>query len=110
VKIYCRDKMIWSRIVPAATFLTRMKGLLGRKSLDPDEGLLISPCRQVHGFHMRFPLDILFLDRQFKVLKVICLNPGQISPVVKNAYYVLEVTAGQAEAFSISEDDQLSTK
>ena len=107
MKIYFRDELIWNNIGSAATFFTRMKGLLGRISLDPGEGLLISPCRQVHCFHMKFPIDTLFLDRQYKVLKILTLNPGQISPVVKDAYYVLEVTAGQAQKFGIVPEDRL---
>lgn len=110
MKIYFRDELIWNNINRAATFFTRMKGLLGRRSLDPGEGLLISPCSQVHSFHMKFPIDTLFLDRQYKVLKVLTLSPGQVSPIVKGAYYVLEVTAGQAQKFGIVPEDRLIIK
>ena len=107
MNIYFHDELIWNRIGSAATFFTRMKGLLGRRSLDPDEGLLIWPCRQVHCFHMKFPIDVLFLDRHYKVLRILTMAPGQISPTVKDAYYVLEVTAGQAHKFGIVPEDRL---
>jgi len=46
------------RLACACTWWRRLVGLLGRRCLDPDEGLLIAPCSAVHTFFMRFPLDV----------------------------------------------------
>ena len=55
------------RCTVAATPLRRMKGLLGRSGLAPDEGLLIRPATSIHTWFMRFPIDVVFLDREFVV-------------------------------------------
>ncbi len=47
----------------ADTFWTRFRGLLGRRYLTEDEGLLIQPAGSVHSFFMRFRIDVVFLDR-----------------------------------------------
>ncbi|TML60208.1 MAG: DUF192 domain-containing protein, partial [Actinobacteria bacterium] len=47
-----------------------MKGLLGRTSLPDGEGLLLKPCGSVHTFFMRFPIDVVFLDRELSVVAV----------------------------------------
>ena len=48
----------------------RMWGLLGRRSLPWGEGLLLRPAASVHTFFMRFPIDVVFLDRELTVLGV----------------------------------------
>ncbi len=47
----------------------RSKGLLGRDGLAPGEGLWIVPCEAVHTFWMRFPIDLIYLNRQHHVVK-----------------------------------------
>ena len=50
--------------------LARMKGLLGRSGLDQDEAVILRPCASLHTAFMRFNLDVVFLDKQGRVLKV----------------------------------------
>ena len=50
---------------------TRMRGLLGRKRLDYGEGILLRPASSVHTFFMLFPIDVVFLDRDLSVLRVV---------------------------------------
>src|SRR5215207_4523882 len=57
-------------IAVADTRRTRMKGLLGRRSLEPGEGLLLQPAGSVHTAFMRFAIDVVFLDRDLRVLRV----------------------------------------
>lgn len=54
---------------------SRARGLLGRPRLGRDEALLISPCNSVHGLGMTYPLDLLFLDRQGRLLRATRLAP-----------------------------------
>src|SRR4051794_40944928 len=49
----------------------RMRGLLGRDGLAQGEGLLIRPTNSVHMFFMRFPIDVVFVDRELSVRKVV---------------------------------------
>jgi uncharacterized membrane protein (UPF0127 family) len=88
--------VVCERCVVADSFLTRGKGLLGRRALDPDEGLLIKPCSSIHMFFMRFPIDAVFLDRDLRVLKVASqLKPWRMA-AKRGAKVVLEFGAGEA--------------
>ena len=51
--------------------LERMRGLIGRKALEPGRGMLILKCNCIHTFFMRFPIDATFLDRDGRVVRVV---------------------------------------
>ena len=55
----------------ARTFRERTRGLIGTKSLAPDEGLLIEKCNAIHTCFMSFPIDASFLDKDDQVVKVV---------------------------------------
>ena len=62
---------VWVQHVEvAATTLQRMRGLLGRRVLPIGHGLLIEACGSVHTVGMRFPIDVIFLDRAWKVRRI----------------------------------------
>ncbi|MBR1921080.1 MAG: DUF192 domain-containing protein [Kiritimatiellae bacterium] len=63
--------MLGFRAKVARTFRERARGLIGRKSLAPDEGLLIERCNAVHTFFMSLTIDAYFLDAQDRVVKVV---------------------------------------
>jgi uncharacterized membrane protein (UPF0127 family) len=91
----------------ADTFLRRLFGLLPQKKAVTWRGLLIIPCRQVHTFGMRFPIDVLFL-KNGAVLRILpSLNPGRISPFVREADSVLELAAGAAAEHQIQIGDEI---
>ncbi|HKQ81276.1 MAG TPA: DUF192 domain-containing protein [Steroidobacteraceae bacterium] len=80
----------------ASNFATRLIGLLNRKSLHREEGLLISPGGSIHTIGMRFPIDAVFLDDQLQVLKVAShVRPwrGVLAP--RHTRHVLEIRAGR---------------
>ena len=73
---------------------TRKKGLLGRSSLSSGEGLWIVPCQSIHMFFMRFPIDLVYIDRKNRVRKVRSnVRPWRISACL-TAHSVLELPAG----------------
>lgn len=83
------------RVEKANTFHMRLKGLMGRKTIPPDRALVIYPCISVHTWFMRFPIDVVFLDKSGQVLWIIRnMAPYKISPVVKGSYYVIEMLGG----------------
>jgi|SRR5579862_1398038 len=87
--------VIAERLRPAHTHWTRLKGLLGTRTLPPGDGLWIKPCRQVHMFGMRYAIDVVFLDAAQQVVHTVeALAPGKISPKVAAAASVLELPAG----------------
>lgn len=80
----------------ADSFVTRGLGLLVGKALGDGEGLLIAPCSAVHTVGMRYPIDVVFLDRQARVLKVCpAVRAGRMRFRLR-AHAVLELRAGAA--------------
>ena len=72
----------------------RSKGLLGRDGLSAEEGLWIVPCEAIHTFFMRFPIDLVYLDRNRRVKKVRSnVRPWRLSGCL-TAHSVLELAAG----------------
>ena len=87
--------IVAERLRPAHTHWTRLKGLLGTRSLAPGEGLWIKPCRQVHMLGMRYAIDVVFLDQSGAVVQTVKgLAPNRISPKVKEAASVIELPVG----------------
>ena len=100
--------MLADRLRAAHTHWSRLKGLLGTRTLEPGEGLWLRPCRQIHMFGMRYALDVVFLDDEFRVVRTVTeLQPGRISPKVGQATSVLELPSGRLAAFGIAPGAQL---
>lgn len=93
----------------ADTFIQRFRGLMFSDSFPPQsDGLLLSPCNSVHTMFMRYKLDVLFLDRDGRVLHVIdAMPPWRFSPVVRGARRVLEVSSGTIAQYGVSVGDRL---
>jgi uncharacterized membrane protein (UPF0127 family) len=84
-------------------------GLLGRRGLAKDEGLLLTPCTSVHTFFMRFPIDILYLDRERVVVKAVrALRPFRVSACLRGGHSILELAAGALEASGTQVGDRLA--
>ena len=87
---------------------TRSKGLLGRSSLEEDEGILLEPGSSIHMFFMRFPIDAVFLDRDRRVLRVAAdLRPWRMASK-RGAKSVLELPAGRCDRAGVREGDRLT--
>ncbi len=88
-------KYIASSVIEADTIFKRMKGLLGRDSLPPGEALWLRPCKSVHTIGMKFPIDILFIARDNRVVGMEeSIPPNRFSAFVFKAAGVLELPAG----------------
>lgn len=91
-------KTVASRVEVAKTFVDRLAGLLARPPLKPGQGLLIRPCKGVHTWFMRYPIDVIFLDSDWTVVALVKeLAPFRFSPVVTAAAMALELPAGTIE-------------
>jgi uncharacterized protein len=76
--------------------LSRMRGLLGREALEPGTGMLLSREPSVHTFFMRFPIDVVFLDKAKTIVKIVHdLRPWRAAGARK-AVAALELPAGAA--------------
>jgi len=95
--------------VLADTPFTRIKGLLGKKALKEGEALIIKPGNSIHTFFMYFPIDVLFLDKNNRVIAAIAsLKPFRFSPVYFRAIFVLELPADTIQSTSTQKDDTIS--
>jgi uncharacterized protein len=103
-----RDDDVLAVAEVAASRGQRTRGLMGR---DEYEGaLVIRPCRQVHTFGMRFPIDVAFCDRSGIVLHVSCLGPRRISRVVWRSAFVIEARTGSFERWKLRPGDVVELK
>lgn len=79
----------------ADTFPDRFKGLMLKEEGDTQYVLAISPCKQVHTFFMRFPIDVVFCDKKGCVLEVHRhVEPWKVDKLVTRAYSAIEAPAG----------------
>lgn len=87
---------------------SRMKGLLGRTHLAKEHALWLAPGNSIHTFFMKFPIDVVFVDRHLRVKKVYQqVQPGRLIWPVLGASSVFELAAGVANPDKISVGDQL---
>jgi uncharacterized protein len=100
--------VLCERCERAESSLARLRGLLGRDSLAPGEGMLVNPAPSVHMFFMRFPIDVAFLDRSKTVVKVVHdLRPWRMAGARK-AVAALELPAGTAARCGLRVGDTLT--
>lgn len=93
-------------LIVADSILTRMKGLLGKDSLQSGSGLLLKPCKGVHTFGMRFAIDVVILDRENRVIAIKNrLKPNRMTAIYLSATTVLELPAATASAAKLSVGD-----
>jgi uncharacterized membrane protein (UPF0127 family) len=86
-----RNTLLADRCQFANSFWSRLIGLLGRKTITEGEGLLLDRCQAIHTNGMRFPLDVLSLDKDLRILRTIeNLQPFRIR-ILTNAAFVLEL-------------------
>ncbi|CZR10330.1 DUF192 domain-containing protein [Trichococcus ilyis] len=87
-------EVILEDLQTADTFYARFRGLMGRPSMPENAGLMIKPCNSVHCFFMKFPIDLLFLDEENRIIRIMTgMAPGSFSPIVKGAKSVIEMNS-----------------
>jgi uncharacterized membrane protein (UPF0127 family) len=102
-----RNTILGTSIQLANSGATRRKGLLGRSGLSPGEGIWIVPCESVHTFWMKFPIDLVYLDRNKKVKKVKSdVRPWRLSACL-SAHSVLELVPGTISTTQTKPGDTL---
>lgn len=108
-RIYRADTeaCILSRVWRANTTLERMRGLLGRPQLEPGQGLLLEPCSSVHTIGMHYPLDLVYLTSDWRIVRrVVHLPPWRTSACLR-ARMVLELASGSIMQLGLENDMQL---
>jgi len=105
-----KDEVVLAdQIKIAESFSEKLVGLLRDKALDSQQGLLLSGCKQVHTFGMKFPIDVIFLSKEGQILHIENdLLKGKVSKNVKKAFYSLELKSGFAKEHNLMVHDQIN--
>lgn len=86
---------IASEVIEADTMLRKMKGLMFAEGMDGYDGLLFTRAPSIHTFFMKFPIDVLFLNKNKKIIKIIRnLKPWRLTRTYFTAYQTLELMGG----------------
>ncbi len=87
----------------------RMQGLLGKKGLKAGEALIIKPCNSIHTFFMRFAIDVLFVNKDNRIVKAISgLRPFRLTGIYYHSVFAVELTAGIIRSTATCPGDLLS--
>jgi uncharacterized membrane protein (UPF0127 family) len=92
----------------AVTRRLRARGLIGREHIEG--ALVLRPCRQVHSFGMRFPIDVAFCDRYGFVLHICTMQPRRMSRLVWRSYFAIEARAGSFDRWKLQLGDVVEFK
>ncbi len=109
-----RAVVLCARLEQAAGLAGKSRGLLGRERLDDDAGMLfeagrLEPFMWMHMFFMRFPIDIVFIDRGDRVIRISHgLRPWRVSALVWGARRALELAAGAAQRTGTQIGDRIT--
>ena len=103
-----RDGDVFATAEIAVSAKARRRGLLGRDDLDG--ALVMRPCRNVHTFAMRFPIDVAFCGSDGTVLHTCTMTPWRVSRVVPRAAFVVEARAGAFDRWRLHRGDKLELR
>ena len=104
---YLRIRESDIQVIEANTFFKRFRGLMGQ-DLAPDHAMLLTPCNSIHTCFMKFPIDVVFLNREYAVVDLMeSMQPWRCSRTVPKAKHVLEMRAGTMKRLGIETGMQL---
>lgn len=96
----CRQdnqQLLLPHVMRTSNAWERMRGLLGRPPLNPDQGLLIIPCSSVHTIGMKYPIDLIFLNKDWQIQKIFrAVKPWRIA-WANGAAMVVETMVGTVD-------------
>jgi len=100
------NETLVERLHQANQFWKRLTGLMTFKTMKSSEGMLLTPCSDIHTCFMKFPIDVICLDNNLTILEVHCnIKPWRFIMGCKNTVSILEVPVGVASSLRIG--DQL---
>ncbi|MBE8221685.1 MAG: DUF192 domain-containing protein [Bdellovibrionales bacterium] len=98
------SKTLSSKVHIAKNFSSRLKGLMFSNPLEGDHCLWISQCKSVHSCFMKFTLDILFVDKKLKVVKIITdFKPWRVTSICMKSDSVFEFSAGKLNNIKVGD-------
>ena len=104
-----RGTTIATQAARAATFLARGRGLMMAPPLPEEGGLVIDPCNSIHMLFMRYPLDVLFVDKENAVVFMYAgIKPWRVGRIVGGAKLAVELPVGTIAASATQVGDKLT--
>ena len=102
MEVYSAEKgLIADNIRKAEGFWARFRGLMLVSELKEGEGLFIKDCRMIHCFFMRFDIDVVYLDKDMRVVGLETVKPWRVGRSFRGARHVLELPAGGAGVLAV---------
>ena len=100
-------KIVATQLLTAFDSESRRKGLLQQRSLPPSTAMISAPTNAIHTFFMKFPIDIAFVAKSGRILKIRSSVPAWRMTASFRAFAVLELAAGSLDLSDTKVDDQL---
>ncbi len=107
-----RAEVLAHQVVMATSVWQRLVGLLGQTSWPPDRAMVFAGCNSIHTVGLRFPIDVIFMDRNWKGVALRpAVVPGRLIPPIRGAWGTIEMAEGsiQQSALEIGEQLHLAT-
>jgi len=103
-------EVVGAHIERASSHWERMRGLLGRDGLEPGGGMRFDGTNSIHMAFMRFPIDVLYLDREWRVVKLVHALPPWRFSASRRAKITVELPAGTLRALDIRAGDVIEAR
>lgn len=101
-------RVVAESVVVADSTGRRLRGLLGKKDLPSGHGVLLRPAWSIHTAFMRFPIDVVFLDADQIVVKIVPNLPSFKTASCRGAREVVELRAGECERRGLALGDRVA--
>ena len=102
VTAWYEGNVFLTRVFVADRFFTRLRGLLFRRPLERNTGMLLKPCSEIHTFFMDYAIDAVFMDRSGRITRIEeKIPPSRIVPRAAGSRQVLELNAGEAGRYRL---------
>ena len=106
-----RQRWVLDTLETAEDLRSRTRGLIGHHPLAPGQGRMIDPCRWIHTFGMSFPIDVAYVDKNWRVVALTeNLAPRRIDRPVLRAQFVIEMMAGAIRRTGLAVGDHLELR
>lgn len=93
----------------AKSLFSRSVGVIGWKDFGDKNGLLLTNTSSIHTFFVRFPLEVVFLNKEMEIIKIVeNLRPFSFSPIVWKAKHVLEMPTGSISKYALKNGDKIN--
>lgn len=100
--IQADNKVYEGPIFLADSFWDRFIGLMGKKRIDSEEGIFFKNVDRIHTSFMKFPIDVVYFDKDYTVIFIETVYPWRLGSKVKNAKHILELNQGKGQKLKVN--------